>query len=73
MAIYTGRNMPKEVGRTTMDPEVKSWLKDGPVLGSYEPIHVLEAVSGVDVGGRAPSRRSAERIAGLCGEALKAR
>jgi acetyl esterase len=35
--------MPKEVGRTTMDPEVKSWLKDGPVLGSHEPIHVQRA------------------------------
>jgi hypothetical protein len=33
----------------------------------------FEAVSGVDVGDRAPSRRSAERVAGLCGEALKAR
>src|ERR1700751_6274287 len=43
MAIYTGRNMPKEVGRTTMDSEVKSWLEDGPVLGSHEPIHVQRA------------------------------
>jgi len=32
MAIYTGRNMPKEVGRTTMDSDVKDWLKDGPSL-----------------------------------------
>src|SRR6202453_213587 len=43
MAIYSGKDMPKEVGRTTMDPEVKSWLKDGPVLGSHEPIHVQRA------------------------------
>ena len=28
MAIYSGKDIPKEVGRTTMDPEVKSWLKD---------------------------------------------
>ena len=40
MAIYSGKNMPKEVGRTAMDFEVKDWLKDGPVLGSHEPIHV---------------------------------
>jgi hypothetical protein len=32
MASYTGKNMPKEVGHTTMDFEVKEWLKDGPVL-----------------------------------------
>ncbi|HEY4950948.1 MAG TPA: hypothetical protein VIH88_11485 [Candidatus Acidoferrales bacterium] len=37
MAIYCGKDMPKEVGRTTMDVEVKNWLKDGPVLGSHEP------------------------------------
>jgi hypothetical protein len=43
MAIYSGKDMPNEVGRTTMDPEVKSWLKDGPVLGSHEPIHVQRA------------------------------
>lgn len=43
MAIYTGKDMPKEVGRTTMDFEVKEWLKDGPVLGSHEPIHVQRA------------------------------
>ena len=43
MAIYSGKDMPKEVGRTTMDGEVKSWLKDGPVLGSHEPIHVQRA------------------------------
>jgi acetyl esterase/lipase len=43
MAIYSGKDMPKEVGRTTMDPEVKSWLKDGPVLGSHEPIHLQRA------------------------------
>ena len=43
MAIYSGKDMPKEVGRTTMDPEVKNWLKDGPVLGSHEPIHVQRA------------------------------
>jgi hypothetical protein len=43
MAIHSGKDMPKEVGRTTMDPEVKSWLKDGPVLGSHEPIHVQRA------------------------------
>lgn len=43
MAIYPGKDMPKEVGRATMDPEVKSWLKDGPVLGSREPIHVQRA------------------------------
>ena len=40
MAIYSGKNMPKEVGRTTMDFEVKDCLKDCPVLGSHEPIHV---------------------------------
>jgi hypothetical protein len=40
MAIYSGKDMPKEVGRTTMDAEVKSWLKDGPVLGSHEPTAV---------------------------------
>src|SRR5580698_5547304 len=39
----TGKDMPKEVGRTTMDAEVKSWLKDGPILGSHEPIHVQRA------------------------------
>src|SRR5271154_2691736 len=43
MAIYSGKDMPREVGRTTMDPEVKNWLKDGPVLGSHEPIHVQRA------------------------------
>jgi hypothetical protein len=46
MAIYTGRNMPKEVGRTTMDSEVKEWLKGGSVLGSHEPIHVQRAAQG---------------------------
>jgi hypothetical protein len=43
MAIYSGKDMPKEVGRTTMDVEVKNWLKDGPVLGSHD------AVSGMNV------------------------
>src|ERR1700684_3321214 len=43
MAIYSGKDMPKEVGRTIMDSEVKDWLKDGPVLGSHEPIHVQRA------------------------------
>jgi hypothetical protein len=37
MAIYSGKDMPKEVGRTTMDPEVKSWLKDGPVRHQQTP------------------------------------
>ena len=43
MAIYSGKDMPKEVGRTTMDFEVEEWLKDCPVLGSHEPIHVQRA------------------------------
>ena len=43
MAIYSGKDMPKEVGRTTMDVEVKNWLKDGPVLGSHEPIAAQRA------------------------------
>jgi acetyl esterase/lipase len=43
MAIYSGEDMPEEVGRTTMDVEVKNWLKDGPVLGSHEPIAAQRA------------------------------
>ena len=43
MGIYSGKDMPKEVGRTTMDVEVKNWLKDGPVLGSHEPIAAQRA------------------------------
>src|SRR5271154_3521959 len=43
MAIYSGKDMPKQVGRTTMDVEVKNWLKDGPVLGSHEPIAAQRA------------------------------
>src|SRR6202161_2683865 len=43
MAIYSGKDMPKEVGRTTMDVEVKNWLKDGPLLGSHDPIAAQRA------------------------------
>ena len=43
MAVYSGNDIPKQVRRTTMDPEVKDWLKDGPVLGSHEPIHIQRA------------------------------
>lgn len=43
MAIYSANDIPKQVNRTAMDPEVKDWLKDGPVLGSHEPIHIQRA------------------------------
>jgi acetyl esterase len=43
MAVYSSKTIPKQVDRSTMDPEIREWLKTGPVLGSHEPIHVQRA------------------------------
>ena len=43
MAIYTRRTIPEQVRSGIMDPEIKAWLKTGPVLGAHEPIHVQRA------------------------------
>src|SRR6202046_123852 len=43
MAIYTRQTIPEQVRSGIMDPEIKAWLKTGPVLGAHEPIHVQRA------------------------------
>jgi hypothetical protein len=36
MAIYTRQTIPEQVRSGIMDPEIKAWLKTGPVLGAHE-------------------------------------
>ncbi len=43
MAIYSKADIPTTVDRTEMDPQVKAFLKTGPVLGAHEPIHIQRA------------------------------
>ncbi len=38
--VYSAREIPDRVERSQMDPEIKEWLKTGPVLGSHKPIPV---------------------------------
>lgn len=38
--IYSAKNIPDKVQSSKMDPEIKEWLKTGPVLGSHKPIYV---------------------------------
>jgi len=39
------RTGPRKLVVRQWIPDVKSWLKDGPVLGSHEPIHVPRAAT----------------------------
>lgn len=38
--VFSANEIPEKVASTVMDPEIKKWLKTGPVLGSHKPIHV---------------------------------
>jgi acetyl esterase len=40
MPIYSKSQIPAEVGRTKLEPEIAAWLPTGPVLGAHKPIHV---------------------------------
>ncbi len=40
MPIYSTGNLPDQVSRTTLEPEIAAWLPTGPVLGAHKPIHV---------------------------------
>jgi acetyl esterase/lipase len=40
MPIYSKSQIPAEVGRTQLEPEIAAWLPTGPVLGAHLPIHV---------------------------------
>src|SRR5580658_4668939 len=40
MPIYSKSQIPAQVERTKLEPEIAAWLPTGPVLGAHLPIHV---------------------------------
>ncbi len=40
MPIYTSKNIPPEVSRSTLEQEIAAWLPAAPVLGAHQPVHV---------------------------------
>src|SRR5271163_988537 len=40
MPIYSKSQIPAQVERTKLEPEIAAWLKTGPVLGAHLPVHV---------------------------------
>jgi acetyl esterase len=40
MPIYSKSQIPPQVERTKLEPEIAAWLPTGPVLGAHLPIHV---------------------------------
>ncbi len=40
MPTYSSKDIPEQVDRTTLEPEIAAWLPKAPVLGAHLPIHV---------------------------------